>query len=414
MKRSSRIILGLLIVLAAVAFFLFQGPSDALELADSGAAPVGEGPARTSANLVRPKKEDEPVAAPREQLAKASDNSAPRNSKIIERTRNAGPKAEPQVQVERSFELSIRFPRTDRFARKHKDGERAEDEQLWAYDQKIRATDLIPSRTPGYEFERRLSGTWSSHLNVGMRQYDWELLPYGESKAHGVSPFKGRKLLFRLDESNAWEITAHQAKRNDPGNLVKGIREDMDLRKYGPSRVPFVGDQWLIEDEDLTDLFQPGGDLQVTFESRLSGHRDAQPISHLEEAFVDFRSPRGNLLMTATGVVPRKGRHREAFDADLEVTFLNESELDYDFGAPQDTETFQHRLTFSGTGKGKWDTEAGGISELTIHGTIKLKRVMKRTGIDEREGTWDGTFTLTVVNRWVDPRPELKMPPRPR
>ena len=72
-------------------------------------------------------------------------------------------------------------------------------------------------------------------------------------------------------------------------------------------------------------------------------------------------------------------------------------------------------MTFSGVGEGSWDSDASAVSELALRGTVRMKRTMQRTGVDDREGDWDGTFELRVVNRWIEPRAPLKLPaPRPK
>ncbi len=343
----------------------------------------------------KPDRETEAVPPPVEPVvakAKVATPPAP-----VEPPDEVLPPARGRI-VKRKFTLEIQFDRKDAIDTQNlPDGTIIATSLDWSHKQDITITDDVrESMFEEADFVRLIKGNWRSDIDVrlNVNEQGWQRI--SRLKAKGSTPLEKRKLIYHFDQEQGWVITPKNGKIHDPPDLTQGLRAELDLKGFKPPPATFPGDRWAVEGDPLIDLFQPGGDLRVHYKRSRPDRADA--FTGLEEALVRFETPKGQLIMTSTGVGTKNQRATEDFSAEMSIGFVNEVELDQDQTATSGFEAFQQRFEFEGKGDGSWDSEAGFISDLSIKGDVTIVRTMKQVGSNDQEGRFRGKFELTIEN----------------
>jgi len=201
-----------------------------------------------------------------------------------------------------------------------------------------------------------------------------------------TSPLEGKTVLFKWNaEKDEYERSFHEGEGD--AELLDGLKEDMDLRIFLPSKEVSAGDSWSVALTELQSVVMPGGDLHLEPEGQ-EVNEDAKKM--FEGIFEDFGKKLGDLLegeckCTFKGTQGEGDARVAEIAIEVKVaTTLDLAEVldkairavleQQDVGAKVDLslETADLNFDFDGSGTLLWNLSAGRLQSFQLGGDITV------------------------------------------
>ena len=222
------------------------------------------------------------------------------------------------------------------------------------------------------------------------------------------SSLAGARLVFQWD-ADAEEHTCapDEGEELDPA-LLRGLREDLDLRALLPAEDAEEGDRWTLENEALVDLLRPGGLWPIELE-RAEGSGQVVPLEDSGLATAVMLSlatdeVEGELELTYGGLLELDGREYAMVGLELNATCEGDSgqlyqQLLESLGANREVDELSSTWTVEGEGSLMWDMAAHRFHtfELNLGTEIEMEVAFEVDGSRiELEGELAGETRLSA------------------
>lgn len=229
----------------------------------------------------------------------------------------------------------------------------------------------------------------------------------------GTSELTGKTVVFTWDEDTKSYKTAFDPAL-DKAELLKGLKEDMDLRVLLPKDEVKAGDEWDVEVSELAKVIAPGGELKIKPEeakatddpsglgqmSGMSGISDwlGDSISGTAKAkFTGMRDVGGHSYAVIGLTLKAKG------SKDLTEIVKSAIEKQAKEGMKMETKSVDVDFEIAGEGELLWDVEAGHAHSFDFSGPssarldIGMGLEMQGQTMDIQQGmSLSGTMTLKL------------------
>jgi len=185
----------------------------------------------------------------------------------------------------------------------------------------------------------------------------------------GTSSLTGKTVVFTWDDESKSFKTAFDP-AEEKAELLKGLREDMDLRVLLPKDEVKVGDEWEVDVAGLASVIAPGGELKIKPEEKAAadspvGMGDMGGMGAISDWLGDSLSGKAKAKFTGMRDV---GGHSYAVislevkakgSKDLTELVKAEIEKSAKEGMTMETESVDVEFEIAGEGELLWDVEAG-------------------------------------------------------
>ena len=229
----------------------------------------------------------------------------------------------------------------------------------------------------------------------------------------GTSALSGKTVVFTWDEDSKSYKTAFDP-AEDKAELLKGLKEDMDLRVLLPKDEVKAGDEWDVEVAELAKVIAPGGELKIKPEeststddpsglgqmSGMSGISDwlGDTITGNAKAkFTGMRDVGGHSYAVITLTLKAKG------SKDLTEVVKSAMEKQAKEGMKMQTDSVDVEFEIAGEGEMLWDVEAGHAHSFDFSGPssahldIGMGLEMQGQKMQIEQGmSFTGTMTLKL------------------
>jgi len=226
----------------------------------------------------------------------------------------------------------------------------------------------------------------------------------------GISELEGMTVVFAYDEDDEeYQVGFAEEFEDEDEALLDDLWEDMDLRALLPAGAVSEGDSWRVDNELMSSLLAPGGNLKIMPEeaNEMMGMGPGGDFSNMAGMMGEFE---GTSTGTYQGAREVDGREvgviavqvavhsasdvtdmlRQAMES-MDVENLGEMEMDF--------ESADVEMAFDGEGELLWDLEGGHFHsfemELDLEFAMDLIMTMSMMGTDmdmeqsmEMSGSW--------------------------
>jgi hypothetical protein len=178
----------------------------------------------------------------------------------------------------------------------------------------------------------------------------------------GISDLTGKTVVFTWDdESKAFKTAFDPAE--EKAELLKGLREDMDMRVLLPKDEVKVGDEWDVDVSGLVSVIAPGGELKIKPEEKPAGDSpmgmgDMGGMGAISDWLGDALSGKAKAKFTGMrevgghsyAVISLEVKAKGSKDLTVEFEIAGEGELLWDVDAGH-----AHSFDFSGPSSARMD-----------------------------------------------------------
>jgi hypothetical protein len=243
-------------------------------------------------------------------------------------------------------------------------------EMTMTQDQKLVVSDeFVKVREGAPQVLRRKFDELGSEMTVDAKiEMMGQAQPPQHNTGKGVSGLTGKTVVFTWDdESKAFKTAFDPAE--EKSELLKGLREDMDLRVLLPKDEVKAGDEWDVEVSELAGVIAPGGELKIKPEEKAGaespmGMGDMSGMSGISDWLGE--SMTGKAKAKFTGMREVGGHSYAVISLDVKVKGskdLTESAKAMDKhtqeGMTMELKSIDVEFEIAGQGELLWDVEAG-------------------------------------------------------
>lgn len=246
---------------------------------------------------------------------------------------------------------------------------------------RVEVTDVYKAVGEGRPRELlRTYDTLESRTKMSMSQM--EAIPEVEA----TSELAGRTVRFLWnEESDDYDVSFHES--DGDASLLDGLEEEMDLRFFLPTEEVAVDGSWKVELTALEPLVMPGGNLRMM---PADAAMDPEAMAVMEGLMETFSQKvgdqlEGNCVCTFKGM--REGSESRLAEIEIEIDitasldlreFLQQAiqtglaQSGQDFEIEFDISQADVTADYEGAGTLLWDTAAGRLHSLGLHGDLNL------------------------------------------
>jgi len=199
----------------------------------------------------------------------------------------------------------------------------------------------------------------------------------------GASELTGKTVVFTWDEEAKSFKTAFDP-AEDKAELLKGLREDMDLRVLLPKSEVKVGDEWDVEPSDLVGVISPGGELKIKPEEKAGaespmGMGDMSGMSSMSDWLGEAMT--GKAKAKFTGMREVSGHSYAVISLEVKVKGSKDMtdgvkaaiEKQAQEGMTMETKSVDVEFEIQGQGELLWDMEANYAHSFEFSGPASFR-----------------------------------------
>jgi hypothetical protein len=254
-----------------------------------------------------------------------------------------------------------------------------EIEMTMTQDQKVVVSDEIAKvREGGPKVLRRRFDDLGSQMTVEAKINIMGQSQDQNSSGKGTSELSGKTVVFTWDEDSKEFKTALDP-AEEKAELLKGLKEDMDLRVLLPKDEVKEGDEWDVDVAQLASVIAPGGALKIKPEEKAGGESpmgmgDMSGMSGISDWLGDTLS--GKAKAKFTGMREASGHSYAVIALDLKVkgskdlTEIVKAAVAKQAreGMTMETESVDVEFEIAGQGELLWDVESGHVHSFDFSG----------------------------------------------